>query len=96
MERKRIPTADYIKLIAKKLHQPFEKVALAVSYYGRDFQKIKSLLYRYAETEIITFIARVLRITKEQACLAFSCCGYDLKEIISFTSNYEYGICVNC
>jgi hypothetical protein len=96
MERKRIPTADYINLIAKKLHQPLEKVALAVSYCGRNFQRIKNLLYKYCETEMIPFIAKSLNITKEQACLAYSCCGCDLKKIISFTSDYEYGICMNC
>lgn len=92
----KISTEKYEAIVAKRLHQSREKVALAVSIYGRDYKKIKVFLYRQYEPELIPFIAKILNVREELAELAHSCYGYDLKKMISFTARYEYGLCTAC
>lgn len=94
--KERVSVPEYVSLISRELQQSTEKVFLAVSLCGRDFKKIKALLYRHYEPETIPFIAKTLDIKRELAELAYSCCGCDLKKIMSFTSTYEYGICTTC
>ncbi|MFA5993382.1 MAG: hypothetical protein WC823_00315 [Parcubacteria group bacterium] len=93
--KSRISHKDYIALLASKLHEPYEKVYLAVSYYGRDFKKIQALLFQYCETDVIPFIAKIFGTTEDSASAAYLTCGSNLKQIAFLLSRHGYaGSCL--
>jgi hypothetical protein len=77
-------TDEYVAMLARKLHESQERVSVAVNLCGRNFKKIKLLLFQHNEDGAIPLIARLLGETKGRVAVAHAACGTDLGKIELF------------
>lgn len=80
----RITIRKYADVLSERLHESRERIIIAAAHCGRNFKKIKILLFQFDEDGVIPLIARLLGETKDRVAVAYVACGTDLEKIKLF------------